>query len=110
MSEPDATERPAPQIDVRPTGALTETGWHHHGDRHVFGSLLDGRAVVEFATESRDGTTEVDRLAFAAPDFFHVPPRTVHRDGNRGKVAQVSVSTFVGAGHVVVTVDDPEAE
>ena len=81
----------------------TESGWHHHGDRHVFGYLIDGRATLEYGPDR-------ERFEGAAPAFFHVPPGVVHRDLNPSDEEQLVVATFVGAGPLVVNVDGPDAE
>lgn len=80
----------------------TATSWHHHGERHVFGYLMEGRAAVEYGPGGRE------RLEVSAPGFFHVPPGVIHRDLNPDDDEQVSVVNFVGSGPVVVNTDEPE--
>ena len=79
----------------------TTTGWHHHGDRHAYGYVLEGAGVVEFGPGG-DRSRES-----AAGEYFHVPPGTVHRDRTRrGEDTRVLVC-FVGSGPVVVNVEGP---
>jgi len=82
----------------------TGTGWHHHGERHVFGYLIEGSAAVEYGPGGRE------RIDGSAPGFFHVPPGVVHRDLNPDDETQVSVVSFVGSGPVVVNADEPEVD
>ena len=79
------------------------TGWHHHGDREVFGHLARGRARFEFGPDGRT-STEVEQGG-----FFHVPAGLVHRDVNPAAEPQEFVLVFVGTGPLVVDVDGPEA-
>lgn len=77
------------------------SGWHHHGDRDVFGYLLKGRARFEFGPGGREWA-EVE-----AGGFFHVPRGLVHRDVNPTDEPQEFALTFVGSGPLVVNVDGP---
>lgn len=81
----------------------TISGWHHHGDRHVFGYVLKGSGRIEY------GPGGAERIEGAAPSFFHVPPGVVHRDINPTDDDMVVIVCFVGQGPVVVNVDGPEA-
>lgn len=83
--------------------AGTTTGWHHHGDRHVFGYFLEGSGAVEFGPSGGDSDEG------SAGDFFYISPETIHRDITTDEDAVVLVN-FVGSGPVVVNVDGPEAE
>ena len=77
------------------------SGWHHHGDRDVFGYLLRGRARFEFGPGGRE-------WAEVGPGgFFHVPRGLVHRDVNPTDEPQEFALTFVGSGPLVVNVDGP---
>ncbi len=90
-------------IQIRATGeGLAATGWHHHGDREVFGYLVKGRARFEFGP---GGASHVD---VEPGGFFHVPPGLVHRDVNPVEEEQEFVLVFVGGGPLVVDVDGPE--
>ncbi|MGH2935281.1 MAG: cupin domain-containing protein [Gaiellaceae bacterium] len=77
------------------------TGWHHHGEREVFGYLVRGRARFEFGPGGRH-STEVE-----TGGFFHVPAGIVHRDVNPTDEAQELALVFVGTGPLVVDVDGP---
>lgn len=77
------------------------SGWHHHGDRDVFGFLLRGRARFDFGPGGRE-SAEV-----GPGGFFHVPRGLVHRDVNPTDEPQEFALTFVGSGPLVVNVDGP---
>ena len=77
------------------------SGWHHHGDREVFGFLLEGHARIEYGPDGEDA------VELEAGDFFRVDPGTVHRDVNPVNEQQRAVTMFVGEGPVVVNVDGP---
>lgn len=83
--------------------AGTKTGWHHHGDRHVFGYFIEGSAAVEY------GPSGDNREEGRAGDFFYISPGTVHRDITTDEDVVVLVN-FVGSGPVFVNVEGPEAE
>lgn len=83
-------------------GPRVASGWHHHGDRDVFGYLLSGRARFEFGPGGR-GSAEVE-----AGGFFHVPRGLVHRDVNPTDEPQEFTLTFVGSGPLVVNVAGPD--
>jgi uncharacterized RmlC-like cupin family protein len=89
--------------DGRPgdIGGRSGSSGNHHGERHVFGYLLEGSAAVEYGPGGRE------RIDGSAPGFFHVPPGVIHRDLNPDDETQVSVVTFVGPGPLVVTTDGP---
>lgn len=82
----------------------TTTGWHHHGDRHAYGYLLQGQAVIEFGPGGR----ESDELS--APCFFQVSPGTVHRELISPDEDAVVVVNFVGSGPVAVNMEGPAPE
>ncbi len=77
------------------------SGWHHHGERDVFGYVVRGAARFEFGADGMD-RTEVDEGG-----FFHVPARLVHRDINPLDAPQEIVLTVVGEGPLVFNVDSP---
>lgn len=81
----------------------TATDWHHHGDRHVYVYLVEGRVALEYGPDGEQ------RLEGTAPLFAHIPPGVVHRDVNPADGEQLSVINFVGSGPLVVNVDDPGA-
>lgn len=78
------------------------SGWHHHGERDVFGYVVRGRARFEFGTA---GGEHVDVEEGA---FFHVPAGLVHRDVNPADEPQEIVLTVVGDGPLVVNGDGPD--
>jgi uncharacterized RmlC-like cupin family protein len=84
-----------------PGGAAS--AWHHHGRRHLYGSLVAGRLHLEYGPGGR-------LVADVRPgDFFHIPPPLVHRDVNPSNdEAAVVVNVLIGAGPRVVDVDGPE--
>jgi uncharacterized RmlC-like cupin family protein len=55
-------------------GAVSD--WHHHGTRHLYGFLEAGRMRLEYGPSGKE-SVEVRH-----GDFFHIPPRLVHRDVN----------------------------
>jgi quercetin dioxygenase-like cupin family protein len=79
------------------------SGWHHHGERDVFGHVLRGQARFEFDPDGAEAVT-VD-----AGGFFHVPAGLIHRDVNPLDEPQEIVLTLVGEGPLVVNVPGPEA-
>lgn len=81
-----------------------ESGWHTHCDRHVYGYLVDGTAVLEYGAGGKE------RLPLDAGEFFHLQPRTVHRDVNPSDEEQVWILNFVGEGPLVENVDGPDPE
>ncbi len=80
----------------------TASGWHHHGDREVYGYLIQGRARFEFGPGGKDS------VAVEAGEFFHVPVALVHRDINPGPEEQLVALVFVGGRPLVVNVEGPE--
>jgi uncharacterized RmlC-like cupin family protein len=74
--------------------------WHHHGDRTVYGVVLDGRGRIEF------GVGGTDSIAVGPGAFFRVPPGVVHREVADG--TQVALVGFAGEGPLVVEVDAPD--
>ena len=93
------TER-ALMIQARVEGD-TASGWHHHGDRDVYGYLVQGHARFEF------GPGGQEHVEVGPGEFFHVPATLVHRDINPAPEAQLVVLVFVGGGPLVVNVDGP---
>jgi quercetin dioxygenase-like cupin family protein len=81
----------------------TTSGWHHHGDRHVYGYVLEGTGALEYG--AGDGRREC-----GAGECFYISPGTVHRDVNPTDAEVVVLVCFVGSGPVVVNVDDPAAD
>lgn len=90
-------------IQSRVAGGVT-TGWHHNGDRAVYGYVVSGHAVLEYGP---GGTESVD---LDAGDFVHVPPRTVRRVVNPTEEDWVIVICFVGSGPPAIPVDGPQSD
>ena len=81
----------------------TVSGWHHHGDHDVYGYLVSGTARFE------SGPGGKDAVSVRRGDFFHVPPRTVHREVNPSTAEGQEVILFLsGTGPLVVNVDGPD--
>lgn len=80
------------------------SGWHHHGDRHVYAHLLEGEASIEYGPGGRE------RLEIEAGGSFHLPPGIVHRDVNPIDEPQRWIISFVGTGALVENVDGPDPE
>ena len=78
------------------------SGWHHHGSRHLYGYIVSGRLQLEYGIEG-------EKKADLGPgDFFHVPPRLVHRDINPNRDRDLFVvNMIVGTGPAVINVDSP---
>lgn len=81
--------------------AGTTSGWHHHGDRAVFGYVVEGSGHVEY------GPSGDQRLEASAGDYFSIAPGVVHRDVTPDEGDAVVLVCFVGTGPVVVNVDGP---
>lgn len=81
----------------------TTSGWHHHGDRHAYGYVIEGEGRVDYGPDG--GET----LEAGAGDFFAIAPGTVHRDVNPTDDEVVVLVCFVGSGPVVVNVEGPTA-
>lgn len=90
-------------IRSRVAGGVS-TGWHHNGDRHVYGYVVRGHAVLEYGP---GGNESVD---LDAGDFIHVPPRTIRRVVNPMDEDWEIVICFVGSGPPAVSVDGPQPE
>lgn len=82
--------------------AKAMSGWHHHGTRHLYGFMVAGRMRLEY------GSRRTDAVLVGRGDFFHIPPRLVHRDVNSGRDQElVVVNILVGRGEPVINVDGP---
>ena len=88
-------------IQSRVAGGVT-TGWHHNGDRHVYGFVVSGAAVLEYGP---GGNESVD---LDAGTFVYVPPRTIRRVVNPNDEDWEIVINFVGSGPPAISVDDPD--
>ena len=82
-------------------GAMSD--WHHHGARHLYGFLEAGRMRLEYAVKGAIAV-EVEQ-----GDFFHIPPRLVHRDVNPNREQElVVVNILVVKGEPVINVKSPK--
>lgn len=90
-------------IQSRVAGGVT-TGWHHNGDRYVYGYVVEGYAMLEYGPA---GEASVD---LDVGNFVYVPPRTIRRVVNPTDEDWVIVISFVGSGPPAVSVDGPESE
>ena len=96
------TER-AVVVQSRIAGGTT-SGWHHHGDRHAYGYVVEGAGAVEY------GPAGDERRESSAGDCFYISPGTVHRDVTPPGEETVVLVCFVGSGPVVVNVDGPASD
>ncbi len=81
------------------------SGWHHHGARHLYAFVVSGRLRLEYGPEGREA------VELKSGDFFHVPPRLVHRDLNPDEKQElVVVNILVGKGEPVVNLQGPQGE
>lgn len=80
------------------------TGWHHNGDRRVYGHVTRGHAVLEYGP---GGNESVD---LDAGDFVYVPPRTIRRVVNPTDEDWEIVISFVGSGPPAISVDGPQSQ
>lgn len=96
---------PFPDADVRQVrghgGGGLDSDWHHHGDNHVFGHLMDGNGYVEW------GTGEGERVLIEEDEFFHIPTEVVHRNSNPLDEPQEYVLWLTGSEPRSITVDGP---
>lgn len=97
-----AAETPSATLMRARAEPKAASGWHHHGERDVFGYVVKGAARFEFGVHGRE-TTQVGEGG-----FFHVPAGLIHRDVNPLSLHQEIVLTVVGAGPLVINVDGPE--
>jgi uncharacterized RmlC-like cupin family protein len=78
--------------------------WHHHGERHLYGFLISGHLRVEF------GPAGEEAVDLRPGDFFHIPPRLIHRDVNPSKQRKLLVANILlGKGPPVINAKGPGA-
>ena len=80
--------------------AHVASGWHHHGERDVFGYVVRGSLRFEFGPDGSEDTHAEEC------GFFHVPAGLVHREVNDGQ-GEV-VLTLAGGGPLVINLDGPD--
>jgi uncharacterized RmlC-like cupin family protein len=83
------------------TSDRSPSGWHHHGEHHVYGYMIRGSLRFEYGGEGKN-------IAEVGPgDFFHVPPETVHRETPLEEEGQLIIA-FVGSGPLATNLEGPE--
>jgi uncharacterized RmlC-like cupin family protein len=81
------------------------SAWHHHGARDLYGFLISGRLRLEFGRKGEDAV-DLD-----PGDFFHIPPRLVHRDVNLSKRRKLLVANIlIGRGPPLINMDGPDGK
>lgn len=80
-------------------GPGATSGWHHHGDHHVYGYLVSGAIRLE------SNTGPADAVSLGVGDFVHVPPNTIHREVNPSAEEGEVILFLRGTGPLVVNVD-----
>lgn len=79
-----------------------KSGWHHHGERDLYGFLVSGRLRFDYGKGGKD-SAEV-----GAGDFFHIQVGVAHRDVNPDNhLDAVVVNILLGKGPPVVNVSGP---
>lgn len=81
----------------------TVSGWHHHGNNHLFAYVLQGETLLEYGPNGEKET-------YIEPGgAVHVPPEVVHRDINPNEdVDKVAIAFIIGTGEPRVNLDGPE--
>ncbi len=106
-STPGMSRRQAVATDRIWTGLVhtqpgAVSGWHHHGDHESVIYVLAGALRMESGLHGGD-------VFDAQPgEFIHVPPYSIHREGNTTDRLASLVVTRSGQGESVVNVDGPE--
>lgn len=80
----------------------TMSGWHHHGDNVTIGYVLKGTISFEF------GPGGAEQIEVDEGEYFQVPRRLVHREGNRSTQTGEIILARVGEGPVVFPVEGPD--
>lgn len=98
-------ETPFPDASVRMVRGHSDgeivSEWHHHGDNHVFGYVMEGDGFVEW------GTGDGERKLVGTHECFHIPPEFVHRDRSVSDGRQEYVLWLTGSDPRTVHVDGP---
>lgn len=112
LEEPDGTADVSRNVIVETENTLmiqstvaagVTTGWHHNGNRHVYGYVTAGRAMLEYGPDGEEA------VGLDVGDFVYVPPQTIRRVVNSGDRDWVIVICFVGTGPPAVAVDGPQS-
>ena len=82
----------------------TLSGWHHHGDMVTVGYVVKGRLRFEF------GPGGSHSAEVGPGEFFRVPPRVVHREGNLTSEPGEVVLARIGEGPPVFPADGPDPD
>jgi uncharacterized RmlC-like cupin family protein len=78
------------------------SGWHHHGNRTLFGYLVSGRLRFDFGRGGKDS------VEVRPGDYFRILPRVIHRDANPNPTESlVVVNVLIGEGPPLVNVAGP---
>jgi mannose-6-phosphate isomerase-like protein (cupin superfamily) len=98
-------ETPFPDASIRMVRGHSDgeivSEWHHHGDNHVFGYVLEGDGFVEW------GAGEGERKLVGTHECFHIPAEFVHRDRSVSDGRQEYVLWLTGSDPRTVHVDGP---
>lgn len=79
------------------------SGWHHHGQFETAIYVMSGELRMEYGPGGRSV------LDVRPGDFIHVPPHTVHREGNPTNEVATLVLVRAGQGAPTINVDGPES-
>ena len=80
----------------------TESGWHHHGKRDVYGFVVAGKLRFDYGTRGKKS------IEVAEGDSFHIPVGLIHRDVNPDPHREARVvNLMLGEGPPVVNVPEP---
>jgi quercetin dioxygenase-like cupin family protein len=78
------------------------SGWHHHGNRTVFGYVVSGRLRFDFGLGGKDS------IEVRPGEYFRIPLKAIHRDVNPSSTEDVLVvNVLVGEGPSLVNVAGP---
>ncbi len=98
MGEPDG-ETSLGVANIEPG---TTSGWHHHGDHISYVYVLMGRLHIDW------GPGGGEAFDLDGGDFYVVPPRTIHREGNPGADEVVLAVFYQGTGPLSISVEHAE--
>jgi len=78
-----------------------KSGWHHHGDRDLYGFMVSGRLRIDYGEEGKES------VVLQEGDFFHIPIGIIHRDVNPDIRGAEVISILLGLGPTTVNVPEP---